>query len=594
MEHIALYRAWRPQSFHDMVGQQHIIQTLQNAIREQRVSHAYLFSGPRGTGKTSAAKVLAKAVNCERSEGPEPCNECPSCLRITAGNVMDVQEIDAASNRGVEEIRDLRDKVKYAPTEVRRKVYIIDEVHMLTTEAFNALLKTLEEPPPHVMFILATTEPHKLPATIISRCQRFDFRRVSLEEQTAHLTAICQKEGISADADALQYIARLSDGGMRDALSILDQISSFTDGQVTYQQVLGMTGGIPSEQFARLATAILDGDMGLLLELVEQLMHEGKSADKCLENLLYYFRDLLMIKMVPGADQLTDRVLNPAEFRDMAAAFSRDRLFLIVETLTRYLGEMKYATHPQTLFEVALMKLCSLQQQEASPQELSPHPFASDSNQAGGNAAAVDSGELELLKRQIAALEKKLEQAMQSGAISAGGRGEQGNSGRSSATQAPTPRISSPSKLPPQLDKFIAGKDSADFAEVYKKWSAVLQGVKEEKVTVHAWFVDGEPVAVMEDAVLVAFKNTIHRDTTEKPANRQVIENVFAARLGRPYRLVTMLLRDWNEAAMKSAAQTGTEELRLEHEHETPDTRTEPWIDEAIQLFGEDLVVIKE
>lgn len=591
MEHIALYRAWRPQSFQDMVGQQHIIQTLQNAIREQRVSHAYLFSGPRGTGKTSAAKVLAKAVNCERGPGPEPCNECPSCLRITAGNVMDVQEIDAASNRGVEEIRDLRDKVKYAPTEVRRKVYIIDEVHMLTTEAFNALLKTLEEPPPHVMFILATTEPHKLPATIISRCQRFDFRRVSLEEQTGLLTEICLKEGITADGDALQYIARLSDGGMRDALSILDQISSFTDGNVTYQQVLGMTGGIPSEQFARLATAILEGDMGLLLELVEQLMHEGKSADKCLENLLYYFRDLLMIKMVPGADQLTDRVLNPAEFKDMAAAFSRERLFEIVETLNRYLGEMKYATHPQTLFEVALMKLCSMQQggQPAAAATASPGVI----KDFAGGALAADPGELQLLKRQIAALEKKLEQALQSGGLSGGGH-PQAPAQRNSASHSSPPRISSPSKLPPQLDKFIAGKDSGDFAAVSKQWSLVLQGVKDEKVTVHAWFVDGEPVSVMEDAVLVAFKNTIHRDTTEKPANRQVIENVLAARLGKPYRLVTILMRDWNEAAQKSAAQPGKEELRLEHEHETAEAKAEPWIDEAIQLFGEDLVVIKE
>lgn len=589
MEHIALYRAWRPQSFQDMVGQQHIIQTLQNAIREQRVSHAYLFSGPRGTGKTSAAKVLAKAVNCERGPGPEPCNECPSCLRITAGNVMDVQEIDAASNRGVEEIRDLRDKVKYAPTEVRRKVYIIDEVHMLTTEAFNALLKTLEEPPPHVMFILATTEPHKLPATIISRCQRFDFRRVSLEEQTGRLREICQKEGITADADALQYIARLSDGGMRDALSILDQISSFTDGNVTYQQVLGMTGGIPSEQFARLATAILESDMGLLLELVEQLMHEGKSADKCLENLLYYFRDLLMIKMVPGADQLTDRVLNPAEFRDMAAAFTRDRLFLIVETLSRYLGEMKYATHPQTLFEVALMKLCSTQQ-EAAPSAGAPS-LSTVAPEAGRSSSPVDSGELDALKRQIAALEKKLEQAIQSGGV-AGGR-EQAAPQRAAAPPS-APRVSSAGKLPPQLDKFIAGKDSADFGNVYKQWSQVLQGVKEEKVTVHAWFVDGEPVAVMEDAVLVAFKNTIHRDTTEKPANRQVIENVMSAKLGKPYRLVTMMLRDWNEAATKSASKASTEELHLEHEHETIEAKPEPWIDEAIQLFGEDLVVIKE
>ncbi|MRN57344.1 DNA polymerase III subunit gamma/tau [Paenibacillus monticola] len=590
MEHIALYRAWRPQSFQDMVGQQHIIQTLQNAIREQRVSHAYLFSGPRGTGKTSAAKVLAKAVNCERGPGPEPCNECPSCLRITAGNVMDVQEIDAASNRGVEEIRDLRDKVKYAPTEVRRKVYIIDEVHMLTTEAFNALLKTLEEPPPHVMFILATTEPHRLPATIISRCQRFDFRRVSLEDQVGRLRLICEKEGIAADADALQYIARLSDGGMRDAVSILDQISSFTDGNVTYQQVLGMTGGIPSEQFARLATAILEGDMGLLLDLVEQLMQEGKSADKCLENLLYYFRDLLMIKMVPKADQLTERVLNPAEFRDMASSFPRERLFEIVDTLNRYLGEMKYATHPQTLFEVALMKLCSLQQ-EITP-TLSAAPMGMLQDVGGANTSTVDLSELDVLKRQITALEKKLEQALQSGGISGGVR-ENAVVQKSAVAQSSAPRMPS-SKMPPHLDKFIAGKDHSDFANIYKQWSLVLQGVKEEKVTVHAWFVDGEPVSVMEDAVLVAFKNTIHRDTTEKPANRQVIEHVLAARLGKPYRLVTMMLRDWNEATLKSAERQGTEELRLEHEHETPEAKAEPWIDEAIQLFGEDLVIIKD
>ncbi|WP_151738009.1 DNA polymerase III subunit gamma/tau [Paenibacillus tengchongensis] len=585
MEHIALYRAWRPQSFQDMVGQQHIIQTLQNAIREQRVSHAYLFSGPRGTGKTSAAKVLAKAVNCERGPGPEPCNECPSCQRITAGNIMDVQEIDAASNRGVEEIRDLRDKVKYAPTEVRRKVYIIDEVHMLTTEAFNALLKTLEEPPPHVMFILATTEPHKLPATIISRCQRFDFRRVSLDEQTKRLEEICRKEEISADTDALQYIARLSDGGMRDALSILDQISSYTDGNVTYQQVLGMTGGIASEQFAKLAAAILEGDMGLLLELVEQLMLEGKSADKCLENLLYYFRDLLMIKMVPGADHLTERVLNPADFRDMAAGFTRERLFQIIETLNRYLGEMKYATHPQTLFEVALMKLCSIPQGGNQPSA-----SVSATPEASSGTAGASSGELEKLKRQIAAMEKKLEQALQSGGTAGGGR-EQAQTQR---PVAPAPRVSSASKLPPYLDKYIAAKDSSEFTAIFKQWGNVLQAVKEEKVTVHAWFVDGEPVSVMEDAILVAFKNTIHRDTTEKPANRQVIEQVFAARLGKPYRLVTMMMRDWNEAAEKSVAKPGTEELRLEHEHETPETQAEPWIDEAIQLFGEDLVVIKD
>ncbi|MCT1404058.1 DNA polymerase III subunit gamma/tau [Paenibacillus sp. p3-SID867] len=571
MEHIALYRAWRPQSFGDMVGQQHIIQTLQNAIREQRVSHAYLFSGPRGTGKTSAAKILAKAVNCEHGPAEEPCNECEACRRITSGAVMDVQEIDAASNRGVEEIRDLREKVKYAPTEVRRKVYIIDEVHMLTTEAFNALLKTLEEPPAHVMFILATTEPHRLPATIISRCQRFDFRRVSLDEQTGRLEQICGEEGITAEHEALQYIARLSDGGMRDALSILDQIASFTGGTVSYQQVMDMTGGIASEQFGRLASAVKQGDAGLVLQIVEQFMQEGKSADKCMENLLYYFRDLLMIKMVPGADKLTDRVLNPAEFQEMANAFSREELFQMIDTLNRYQSEMKYASQPQTLFEVALLKLSGITQS------------------AGGAAAAhstADAGELAQLKQHVAALEKKLERLIQNG-VPASGQREPAKS-----TRTPAPKAASSAKIPQHMDQYVSCRTGEDFTSVQRQWAQILQNVKEEKVTVHAWLMDGEPVSVWEDKVLVAFKNNIHRETTEKPANKQVIEGVLESTLGKPYHLVTMMLRDWSDA-VEGVGKPQAEELKLEHE-EAEAGGEKPWIDEAIQLFGEDLVVIKD
>lgn len=579
MEHIALYRAWRPQSFQDMVGQQHIIQTLQNAIREERISHAYLFSGPRGTGKTSAAKILAKAVNCERGPEVEPCNECEACRRITAGSVMDVQEIDAASNRGVEEIRDLREKVKYAPTEVRHKVYIIDEVHMLTTEAFNALLKTLEEPPPHVMFILATTEPHRLPATIISRCQRFDFRRVSLEEQTGRLAAICKEEGITAEDEALQYIARLSDGGMRDALSILDQVSSFTGGHVSYQQTLDMTGGLPSEKFGKLAEFLLKGEVGEVLQTVEEFMQEGKSADKSMENLLYYFRDLLLIKMVPNADQMTDRVLDPASFKPIADAFSKEQLFYIIDTLNRYQSEMKYAAQPQTLFEVALLKLCSL-------------PQGSADAGAPQRESSVGSSDIAAMKRQITELEKKLENALKSGGLAAG-NGGQSAGGAARSTQRPAaPRISGPAKIPPHMDQYVAQKGSKEFTDISRNWAQILQRVKEEKVTVHAWFVDGEPVSALEDAVLVAFKNNIHRETTEKPANRQVIESVLEQQLGKPMRLVTMLQRDWAAAIEGASEPKKEEEFKLEPEQDGG--QKEPWIDEALELFGENLVIIKE
>ncbi|WP_339300914.1 DNA polymerase III subunit gamma/tau [Paenibacillus sp. FSL K6-2441] len=589
MEHIALYRAWRPQSFQDMVGQQHIIRTLQNAIREQRLSHAYLFSGPRGTGKTSAAKILAKAVNCEKGPAAEPCNECDACRRITAGAVMDVLEIDAASNRGVEEIRDLREKVKYAPTEVRQKVYIIDEVHMLTTEAFNALLKTLEEPPPHVMFILATTEPHRLPATVISRCQRFDFRRVSLEEQSERLRMICEQEGIEAEKEAIEYIARLSDGGMRDALSILDQIASFSGRKVSYQQVLDMTGGIASRQFAELAKTLLDGDIGGMLQMIDGFMQEGKSADKCMENLLYYFRDLLMVKMVPQADKLTERVLDPQDFAEIAEGFTQSQLFRIIDTLNHYQTEMKYAVQPQTLFEVALLKICTFGKDGAEERPTGGHIAGT------GAGASADASEVQQLRRQLADLEAKLERALQGG-LAAGGSASGAGGGGHRPSRSPAPRVASKAKIPAGMDQYLANRNSPEFMEIQQKWNQVLQAVKDAKITVHAWFVNGEPVSILEDNVLVAFKNDIHRETTEKPANKQVIETVLERQLGRPYHLVTMMLKDWNDALQGAGERSGGEPFELEHppEEGAPGSGKEPWVDEALNMFGDDLVVIKE
>ncbi|TJY38988.1 DNA polymerase III subunit gamma/tau [Cohnella pontilimi] len=586
MAHLALYRAWRPQTFQDMVGQQHIVQTLQNAIRENRLSHAYLFNGPRGTGKTSAAKILAKAVNCEHGPAPEPCNECETCKRITEGSVMDVVEIDAASNRGVEEIRDIRDKVKYAPTEVRRKVYIIDEVHMLTTEAFNALLKTLEEPPAHVMFILATTEPHRLPPTIISRCQRFDFRRVSLPEQTARLREIAEQEGMSAEEEALTYIARLSDGGMRDAVSLLDQIASFTGGNVTLEQAVDATGGLPSEQFARLAAAIRDGDVSAVLHEIDEMMKAGKSADKCLEQLMHYFRDMLLTQLAPETAGTSGRVSDPSELRRFAADFPRERLFSIIDLLNRYQTEMKYAAHPQTMFEIALIKLCTAVGQTTSAEQ--PGVPAS--------ASSAPAGDVAKLQQKLAELERKLDAALQKGTgLSAAGKGQpsvgsgRGSSARDSSSAA------KPVRSRVKLEPFAAAAQSPASKELLAKWPQVLQRVKEERVTVHAWLIDGEPVAWADGTALVAFKNTMHRETTDKPANKSMIEGVIGSILGEPASLATVMLKEWQDAASGTAMaeQAAGEELRLVPEDGSEPAR-EPLVEEALRLFGEDLVVIKD
>ncbi|SDD19546.1 DNA polymerase-3 subunit gamma/tau [Paenibacillus sp. UNCCL117] len=590
MAHIALYRTWRPQSFQDMVGQKHIVQTLQNSLREGRFSHAYLFSGPRGTGKTSAAKILAKAVNCQNGPGIEPCNRCEACRRITDGSVMDVVEIDAASNRGVEEIRDIRDKVKYAPTEVRQKVYIIDEVHMLTTEAFNALLKTLEEPPAHVMFILATTEPHRLPATIISRCQRFDFRRVALEEQAERLRRVCGEEGIAIDEEAVAFIARLSDGGMRDALSLLDQIIAFSGEKITYEDVLSITGGMASDQFEKLARVIQDRDIGAALKLIDAFMQEGKSADKCMENLIYYFRDLLMVRMVPNSEALTERILDIRRFTAVAEGFAPEALISMIDTLNYYQTEMKYSVQPQTLLEVAVMKLCSGGGAPGRAGQPAGGPEAAAASPAGGGErqdalVAQLLGRIERLEGQLAAIVK------QGGVPAANTPGTGGAAARPSAAQT----AASSRKTLEKADAYIAGRETPEFREAAQRWSQVLGRVKDLKITVHAWLVDGEPVARADSNLLVAFKSAMHRETSERPANKQLIEQAMQEVLGHPYRLVTVMLKDWQAAAEGSKQpEAPKEELQLVAEEEPGGPVKEEWINEAIQLFGEDLVKIKD
>lgn len=575
MAHIALYRTWRSQTFRDVVGQRHITQTLQNSLRENRLTHAYLFNGPRGTGKTSTAKILAKAINCLNGPSEEPCNQCSACERITEGAVMDVVEIDAASNRGVEEIRDIRDKVKYAPTEVRQKVYIIDEVHMLTTEAFNALLKTLEEPPAHVMFILATTEPHKIPATIISRCQRFDFRRVSMEDEVGRLQYVCDQERISIDKEALHYIARLSDGGMRDALSLLDQAASFATGEIQLADILSITGGIASDQFKRLVTYIKEQNLGAALELIDTFMQEGKSADKCIENLIHYFRDLLMVRMVPNSPVIAERVFDMAELKEIASHFTPSEMMSMIETLNHYQSEMKYSVQPQTLLEIAILKISGGHRGvEASMVEAGVR-------QPQGDLLAQMTQRMKQLEDQLAGL-------LKSGVSVASGE---------SAKQAPAakaPVASAPSKKSGlKLDPYLKASEGPETKTALMKWSQVLGDVKEKKITVHAWFVNGDLVAMLDDVVLVAFKNEMHRNTTEKLENKVIIEGVLSSVFGKPMRLLTVMRKEWDDAKNEST-QAPAEEMELVAEDGRGNAVKEEWISEAIQLFGEDLVTIKE
>lgn len=359
MAYVALYRKWRPQGFDSLVGQEAVRTALTNALETGRIAHAYLFAGPRGTGKTSTAKILAKAVNCEHGPTPNPCNKCQNCVRINDGTSMDVFEIDAASNRGIDEIRDLREKVAFAPVNGRYKVYIIDEVHMLTTEAFNALLKTLEEPPPHVIFILATTEPHKIPATIHSRCQRFDFKRVTDSDIVKRLREVADGSGIAADDDALQLIAVQADGGMRDALSLLDQCGVMAE-RVSAETVRSVLGIVGREALRELVKAVGEGNVPKALELLEALLAGGKDVKQIITELAEYLRAVLLYKASPEYREiyLTD---TKEAIAAMEGMFSTDRLMAAQERLHQCMLELRQSVRGRIAAEMCLFDLCRVE-----------------------------------------------------------------------------------------------------------------------------------------------------------------------------------------------------------------------------------------
>ena len=355
----ALYRKWRPMTFDDVVGQKHISDTLRSSVASGRIAHAYLFCGTRGTGKTSTAKIFSRAVNCENPVNGEPCNECPTCKGILGGSILDVYEMDAASNRGVENIREIRDEVVYTPVGCKYKVYIIDEVHMLTAEAFNALLKTLEEPPPHVLFVLATTEPHKIPQTVLSRCQRFDFRRIGVDEISGRISKIASSEGIDITPDAAELIAELGDGSMRDAISLLDRCTGFGEDKLTTDRVSDIIGIVGTNRLFEIADAVAENNARGALLVSGEVLRIGGEAQNLLENLIEHFRCLLICKAADDTKDLLEKTEQSAQrYSEQAKGFSVERLLFSIKILGEYLSLSKWMSNPKIAVEMAMVKLC--------------------------------------------------------------------------------------------------------------------------------------------------------------------------------------------------------------------------------------------
>lgn len=489
MAYRVLYREWRPQDFLSLVGQDHISKTLQNAIRKGRIAHAYLFTGPRGTGKTSTAKILAKAVNCEALSDGEPCNNCINCTTINEGRSLDVVEIDAASNRGIDEIRDLRERVSFVPTQGKYKVYIIDEVHMLTTEAFNALLKTLEEPPGHVLFILATTEPHRIPATILSRCQRFDFRKISPAQIEQRLREILAASGLIAEEAVLAQIIRKADGGLRDAISILDQCISFSNESITLETAYEVLGIVKNEALTALTQAYIDKDAPGLLVQVNNMLREGIEPGQIIKDYLEYLRSMILL-MVCG-EESTLVIGSSAEKEGLllqAKALGMNWLSNTTTVLAKIDSESRWRQNMRIVLETTLLALL-LQEEVQEKRE-----------------TAKEAGQLYMPQKQETFKNIKKPTA---------GKEIQYSLENNKPSEQNTQNTAVSGDVP--LDK------------ITDSWEHIMETIKERKKTAYAFLTVCEPREVRGNTLVLAFKSgyTFHKEKIEEQENKKLVEEVL-------------------------------------------------------------------